>query len=294
MDQSTYQLLPHPDYGFLQIKPTPTPEEISRFYADEFYAAYPKFNDSALEVQVRDKDWWDARRAEICASVQEILGESLTGKSILDIGCGWGEALLFFQTQGMECYGFDPAPEAVAYAQKKGLNVVEAGMDRMDVFDRTFDVVTMLNVLEHLADPVAVLREIYDRLLGTGGLVIIDVPNEFNAFQIAGRDTHGLKDWWVAPPGHLNYFSKDTLCSLLTGLGYTVKLAESSFPIEMFLLFGDNYVGNGTLGRQCHEKRMAFEMNLRKAGQGKVLRQFYRSLAEQNLGRQVTVFAVKE
>ena len=37
------------------------------------------------------------------------------------------------------------------------------------------------------------------------------MPNEFNVFQTTGRDVHGLNDWWVAPPGHLNYFSNDTL-----------------------------------------------------------------------------------
>ena len=39
------------------------------------------------------------------------------------------------------------------------------------------------NVLEHLADPVAILQEIKDKVLRPGGLVVIDVPNEFNDFQ---------------------------------------------------------------------------------------------------------------
>ncbi|MUG97020.1 methyltransferase domain-containing protein [Scytonema sp. UIC 10036] len=294
MTNSKYHLEPHPEFGFLQIKPTPTPEEITQFYANEFYAAYPKFNDSALEVQLLDKEWLDASREDMCVSVSEIIGEPLAGKKILDIGCGWGQALFYFQNKGMVCYGFDPAPEAVSYANKHGLNVVQAGMEKMDVFEgHEFDVVTLLNVLEHLADPVATLREIKERLLKPKGLLIIDVPNEFNAFQLAGRDVHKLEDWWVAPPGHLNYFSKDTLCNLLANLGYEVKLTKSSFPIEMFLLFGDNYVKDGPLGRQCHERRMAFELNLQKTGHMQVLHKLYCSLAELNLGRQVIAYAVR-
>lgn len=289
-----YRLVPHAEYGFLQIKPTPTPQEISQFYADEFYAAYPNFNDSALDVQVRDKSWLNERRSEICTSIQEFMGSDFSGKKILDIGCGWGEALLYFREQGMICYGFDPAPEAVAYAQSRGLNVVVAGMEKMAVFPQSYEVVTLFNVLEHLADPVVVLQEIRDSVLATGGILVIDVPNEFNAFQLAGRDTHNLHDWWVAPPGHLNYFNKDTLCGLLEGLDYQIKLAESSFPIEMFLLFGDNYVGNPDLGRECHEKRMLFESNMRQTDQGLALRRLYKALADQNLGRQITVYATKK
>jgi len=123
-------------------------------------------------------------------------------------------------------------------------------------------------------------------------MIIIDVPNEFNVFQMAGRDIHGLSDWWVAPPAHLNYFSRDTLHNLLEGCGYEVKLAEASFPLEMFLLFGDCYVGNSSLGKQCHMKRVEFENNLRRLGHDGKLRDFYQALAGLNLGRQVKIYAI--
>ena len=109
--------------------------------------------------------------------------------------------------------------------------------------------------------------------------------------QTAGRDVHGLTDWWVAPPAHLNYFSKDTLVNLLEGTGYSVQLAEASFPLEMFLLFGDNYVKDGSIGSVCHKKRVAFEQNLRMHGKTSSLKNFYRSLAELNLGRQITIYS---
>jgi SAM-dependent methyltransferase len=211
---------------------------------------------------------------------------------VLDVGCGWSQALLYFASKGIECYGFDPAPEAIEYGQKKGLNVKVAGMDRMNVFeDKKFDVVMLINVLEHLANPVEILEEIRSQVLKSSGMIIIDVPNEFNVFQTAGRDVHGLTDWWVAPPAHLNYFSKDTLVNLLEGTGYSVQLAEASFPLEMFLLFGDCYVGDGKLGKECHQKRVAFEKHLRKLGHSETLHNFYQSLAELNLGRQITAYA---
>lgn len=293
-DKQTYRLERHLQFGFLQVTPTPSPEEITRFYAEEFYTTkYQAFNNSALEVQSRDQDFHDAHREDICARVAQISGRALSEQSVLDAGCGWGQALLYFRSKGAECYGFDPVPEAVEYARSQDLNVIQAGMQRINVFaSKRFDVVTLLNVLEHLADPVTVLTEIHERVLRSGGVLVIEVPNEFNAFQVCGQKVHSLPEWWVSPPAHLNYFCADSLKHLLEGTGYEVRFAESAFPLEMFLLFGDNYVADHALGRRCHERRMAFEMNLRKHGFEEVLHSFYQALADHNLGRQVIAYAV--
>jgi 2-polyprenyl-3-methyl-5-hydroxy-6-metoxy-1,4-benzoquinol methylase len=292
--QEKYQLEVNPEFGFLQIKPTPTPEEINHFYAQEFYSGeYKKFNDSSLEVQLEDRDFYEGSWADMQFHILNIIKRDPKEIRILDIGCGWAQALLYFQKSGFDCYGFDPSPEAVNYGLSKGLKLKCSGLESMNVFEGVeFDVVILKNVLEHLPNPIDTLREIHSKVLKRTGLILIDVPNEFNAFQTAGRDLHGLSDWWVAPPAHLNYFSNDTLKSTLEGTGYEVKLTESSFPLEMFLLFGDCYVGNESLGKQCHSKRVNFEYNLRKLGYSSKLREFYQELAKLNLGRQVTAYAV--
>ncbi len=286
-------LVEHPEYGFWQFKPTPSSEEITKFYKEQFYSSeYKNFNDSSLEVQVEDRDFHEGGFEDMASHLRNLLNIPASSMSLLDIGCGWSQALLFFSKIGVDCYGFDPAPEAVNFAVSKGLKVELAGMDRMDVFgEKRFDVVLLKNVLEHLADPVAILTDIRQKVLSKNGVLVIDVPNEFNKFQTVGRDTHGLSNWWVSTPAHLNYFSKDSLSSLLEGTGFNVKLAQASFPLEMFLLFGDCYVGDESLGKKCHKKRVAFEMNLRKHGGTAVLNQFYQALAELNLGRQITLYS---
>jgi len=280
-------------FNFYQITPTPSPEEITKFYADEFYTGeYKNFNDSSLEVQVQDKDFFKGKWQDIYENFLEIKKKINKNTSILDIGCGWSQALLFFKKKGLECYGFDPAIEAVQYGCKKGLNIKHAGLEGMDVFEgKKFDIVTMFNVLEHLADPVKALKQI-KKILKPKGVLVVDVPNEFNDFQLAGRDTHDLKNWWIAPPNHLNYFSKDSLVKLLESLSFSIKICESSFPIEMFLLFGDNYVTNRKLGSECHKKRVFFETNLRKFNKKLTLKNFYRALANINLGRQITIYSI--
>ncbi|GAB3493429.1 class I SAM-dependent methyltransferase [Curvibacter fontanus] len=285
----------HPKFGFLQVKPTPTQEEITRFYAEEFYSSkYKAFNNSALEVQEADREFHDAHREDIATNIERLLGRPLSGLSILDIGCGWGQTMKYLASKGARCSGFDPAPEAVSYVQSIGLECVRAGMERMDVFEgRRFDVVLLMNVLEHLSDPVKVVEDICGSVLEKGGMLVVEVPNEFNAFQMAAQELHCLSQWWVAPPAHLNYFSSSSLAALLRGSGFEVPHVEASFPMELFLLMGENYVSDRQLGRYCHERRMAFEMNMRKQGRGKALRSFYKALADVDLGRQVIAYALK-
>jgi len=145
----TVTLVAHPEYGFFQVKPTPSPEEISAYYAEEFYSGdYKQLNDSSLEVQVRDQDFYDAQREAVLRDIEVVSGRSTAGQSLLDVGCGWGQALLYFREPGLDCAGFDPAPEAVDYARGRGLEVVHAGIEQLDVFaPRRFDVVTLFNVL---------------------------------------------------------------------------------------------------------------------------------------------------
>lgn len=290
-----YKLEQHPEFGFFQVSPTPPPEEITRFYAEEFYSTkYQAFNNSALEVQEVDREFHDAHREDIARKIEALLGRDLKGVSILDIGCGWGQTMQYLAEKGAHCSGFDPAPEAVTYVQSCGLECVQAGMERMDVFTgRRFDVVLLMNVLEHLADPVQVIKDIHRLVLLDGGVLVVEVPNEFNAFQVAGQALHGLHQWWVAPPAHLNYFSASSLRRLLEASGFSLSHMASSFPLEMFLLMGDKYVGDRELGRQCHSRRMNFEMSLRKLGKSSVLEKFYEALADIDLGRQVIAYARK-
>ena len=295
-DQATkYSLERNERFGFLKVSPTPDPEDITRFYAEEFYSSqYKGFNNSSLEVQLQDREFHEARWRDIYRAVETVSGRPFRGQKVLDVGCGWAQALHYFKKQGAECFGFDPAPEAVEYARKQGLNVRRAGMDSMEAFPgESFDVVTLMNVLEHLSDPIAVIESIGRDVLKPGGVLVVEVPNEFNAFQVCGQSVHELEEWWVAPPAHLNYFNKDSLCNLLSGTGFSVARTEASFPMEMFLLFGENYVGDKALGKSCHEKRVAFEMNLRRQGQEETLHRFYQALAQVNIGRQITAYAVK-
>jgi SAM-dependent methyltransferase len=153
------------------------------------------------------------------------------------------------------------------------------------------DVVHLNNMLEHVADPLAVLRLAIDRAR-PGGLICVGVPNDYNALQQTAR-AGGAPPWWLAPPHHLNYFDFASLEALLKRCGLDVAETFTSFPMELFLLMGENYVGNDVVGRQCHLRRKRFDMALEKAGFGDVRRKLYGALAKAGIGREAIIVARK-
>ncbi|MES2003040.1 MAG: class I SAM-dependent methyltransferase [Bacteroidota bacterium] len=288
-----YKVIEDPQHHYLRVDPVPSVEEVEKYYKEDFYAeTNPAFNDSSLDVQQKDKLFFDARWERIHEVCEKHIGNT-NGKKAYDIGFGYAQALIYLKEKGLICGGIEPSQEGVAYAKEYGINGKIAGIEEPESYtsEEKQDIILLINVLEHLRTPYETLVNIRKHLIADNGILVIDVPNEFNAFQLAANKEYDLKDWWVVPPKHINYFSLSSLTKVLNMAGFDVVYEEASFPIELFLLFGDVYVGNGELGRHCHEKRMNFEFVMRKNGFADKLNQFYESLAKLELGRQITVFA---
>ena len=74
-------------FGFYQVTPTPSAEEITKFYADEFYTGeYKNFNDSSLEVQINDKAFFEGRWNDIYNNFLEITNRPTKKIKIKKIG----------------------------------------------------------------------------------------------------------------------------------------------------------------------------------------------------------------
>lgn len=133
-----------------------------------------------LHNELEDSHWWFTARREIVLSLlrAELSADPALRPPlrILDAGCGAGGMLRHFAPFGM-AVGIDPAPEAVAHATSKGLDVRLGGLPDSLPFgpvDR-FDIVTALDVIEHVDDDAAALRALR-RLLEPGGRLIVTVP----------------------------------------------------------------------------------------------------------------------
>jgi SAM-dependent methyltransferase len=273
---------------FKHIVPIPTPAELEHVYGHDYYAT-----EKPLYIQrhLEDREWLDLVYAERYDAFERLLGAR--GRRLLDVGSGPGLFLKHgAERGGWEVRGIEPASQAVAHSRGLGLDVTQGFLDAPTAASLgTFDVVHMNEVLEHLPDPRAMLGLVHD-LLDPGGLVALMVPNDYSPFQAVLRDACGMQPWWVAPPHHVNYFDVDSIQRLLAER-FAVVSVETSFPIDLFLLMGDNYVGNDQLGRACHAKRKQFELALARADKSALRQEIYRRLAGLGIGRDVFVIARK-
>ena len=272
---------------FRHIVPIPTPAELTHVYGHEYYSIEKPLY---IERQLEDLEWWNLVYRERYEQFERLLGDRR--RRLLDVGSGPGFFLLHGQQRGWSVRGLEPSSQAAAHSRGLGLEITETFLSEATAAALgRYDVVHMNEVLEHIPDPRGLLR-VVGGLLEPGGLVALMVPNDYNPFQAALRRACGFKPWWVAPPHHINYFDVESIQRLL-GEQFEVVSVDTSFPIDLFLLMGDNYVGNDELGRTCHAKRKMFELNLARAGMNQLKQELYRALAGLDLGRDVVVVARK-
>jgi SAM-dependent methyltransferase len=118
-----------------------------------------------------DRHWWFVGRRRLATALLEQTGAR--GR-ILDLGCGTGGVLQHLGSFG-DAIGLDPAPEAAQYCKRRDVPmVVGSGMD-LPFADSSFDIVLALDVIEHVPDDVALLREA-QRVLRPDGVLLVTVP----------------------------------------------------------------------------------------------------------------------
>jgi SAM-dependent methyltransferase len=126
---------------------------------------------------VEDVHWWFVGRRRILLQVLDrYLGKgSAEGRRILDVGCGTGTMLSYLADYG-KAQGVDIDEEAIGYCRERGLTDVRLGSaETLPFEDGSFDLVTALDVVEHLDDDLAALRE-FRRVLRPGGTLLVTVP----------------------------------------------------------------------------------------------------------------------
>lgn len=120
--------------------------------------------------------WWFVARRKIVSSLIAREVPLPASARILEAGCGTGGNLGMLGHHGkLTAFEFDPAARAVAQA-KSGLEILPGALpDAVDVADEQFDMIAMLDVLEHLDEDAASL-ETLRRKLKAGGSIVITVP----------------------------------------------------------------------------------------------------------------------
>jgi SAM-dependent methyltransferase len=153
------------------------------------------------------------------------------GGRLLDVGCGDGGFLSLAKKRGLETFGLEIDSRGVAIARKvRGLRNVERGrLEDIEALGwKDFDLVTCMEVMEHVSDPLGLCRSLRG-LIRPGGTVGISVPSWDRRPAWFGRET----DY---PPHHFTLWTKEALAAILTRAGFTdVRVFESPMIFQIFV-----------------------------------------------------------
>jgi 2-polyprenyl-3-methyl-5-hydroxy-6-metoxy-1,4-benzoquinol methylase len=142
---------------------------------------------------------------------------------LLEIGCGNGEYLRRMEDLGWDAQGIEPDAQAAKIAQEQlGVKVIAETLEKADLADDCFDAVVLNHVIEHIPDPLTLLRQCL-RLLKPEGQMVILTPN----LQGLGHRVF-QRDWAnLDPPRHLRLFSPAALRSTAKQAGFEVACLTS-------------------------------------------------------------------
>ena len=162
---------------FIHVMPIPTEDNLLNLYKNEFFQ---KIKPDDIKKEDLESEYWKTTYDDKLFSVENFLGK--LGR-FLDIGCGSGSLLLRAKELGWEVFGIEPSQIAAKHAENKGLSIIEDFFQNMDFSSLgKFDVIHMKNLLEHTSSPVKILEKCKS-ILSDQGILIIEVPNDFNPLQ---------------------------------------------------------------------------------------------------------------
>jgi SAM-dependent methyltransferase len=164
----------------------------------------------------------------------QIQGRQENMKKILDVGAGNGDFLAMLEDKIIKKSAVEPLKFGAEEIKRKvpGARVWNLDLAHADLPKDEFDAVTAWHVLEHLEDPLAGAKKIYDSL-EEGGYFHCQVPNiESLGFKIAKENWY-----YVDAPRHLSHFSPSTLKRLLENAGFkNIEITYYLFnnPLDVF------------------------------------------------------------
>jgi len=199
--------------GFVYLE---RPSISKRFYTGKKYRAH---HGPTLGKKSSPRDLFNTYlpyQHQIHESMGGLLKPSV---SILDVGCSAGHFLHSLKGKVKKRVGLELSRDEVSFIRKNlDFRVYDKPIEHADIAEGPFDIVTALQVLEHVEDPVGFLKNIRKHLKKNGTLYL-ELPNIDDVLLTQYR-IRGYEDFYYREP-HLSYFSKETLRRALAKAGFS-------------------------------------------------------------------------
>lgn len=192
--------------------------QITSFVADEYYEDY--FLGS----------YWGSSFTEVRKKqLNTLIQLAPATDHFLDVGCGVGHYLELARKHFKQIYGIEPSESSAHIAKDKGFHIIQDYFHDKIGLDAEFDVITMIEVLEHVEAPLELVT-LASKFLKEDGILLIEVPN--------GQRIVSNQLFYNLCTDHIQYFSIPSLAAMaqLAGMQMiTVREADDPNLLEMFL-----------------------------------------------------------
>jgi|SRR3989344_1949297 len=230
IDNKMFNLFGCKSCGLLFINPKPSEKELSKYYPENYISKISKKDPRNNLIDLLYRTYFEKGRLPLkilFLPVKNLLRFLPKQGRVLDVGCGDGKFLRYCKNNGLEVSGVDlyiekPIPE---------LNIKKSDLLSTKFPNKSFDCITLNNVIEHVQNPEEILRECKRILKDNGRLVLnFPSPSSFN-YRVFGKD-------WVSmdTPRHLFLFSIKSIKLLLKR--NNMKITKISNKAEAFSLIG--------------------------------------------------------
>lgn len=223
--------------GFKLTSPRPEDDDLGKFYKAESYISHTDSKKGLI-----NRIYHFVRTYTLVKKFQLVLRTSRKKKGrILDYGCGTGAFLLSCKQGGWDAIGYEPDSDAREFGRNKHQVEIFSSISDPALIARSFDVISLWHVIEHIPDLKAWFDTI-GKLLSPDGSLIVACPNcsSFDA-KYYGR-------FWAAydVPRHLWHFTPETIERLFSAKGYKlVAIRPMVFDSFYVSMLSEKYKGSG-------------------------------------------------
>jgi len=196
--------------------PMPSAEQIKEFYQEGYYDYWKNAQEFDNIYKIK---YLTAQNY-----LNQIREQRPNGK-LLDIGCAYGYMLEAAKDVGFEPFGIELASEAVEHLRRQGHNVYDKALEELDLQEEQFDVITMIDLIEHIPKPLDFCHLIR-RFLKKNGIVFIVTPNvsSFPASLLGKYWPHYQRE-------HLCYYNKKAFSYLFNNAGLDLVAFDGAHKI---------------------------------------------------------------